>query len=567
MADDHPQGRASSISDRDMNPQEEAIFTQMMQEENDASGGDTALPSPPDGEPLHAENRQLTTPENDAVNADVQRLVDALIEGRILEAIQSPNLGPQELFAGRRAHRTLQEELNAVGENPTPWPQPFRWAGPRFTYHQRRPSSWETIDESSEDPSRDDGVPKNRVSKEKQRLTPFIQPALRINKDKEAQPQPRTPSPTAFRARDSTVVRSTPEEVIATFEDEAILFDLHKPQGPSTPSIHSTGSEFDESSPSFLKSVQAVVEGTPRRKDARSKPASAGLAVTGSGQLVEDTAVEVWLQGVADEPERVVNEPETITREPKPPAPPPLIARRRAFAVLQEDPGSSTPRKPSKVPVPASKALKDISNLRRPGPRANPSIAKETKLASKGLDDICNLRRPGYLAQNSFAKSQQTATSAKRAGLGPDHTGLGLALPPGDVGFARPTPPSKLPRRTTRNPKDLKAVPAEEQVTSLFSFEPSAERRAHFGFALARLEGRAPPRTPSPVHRFANPPGWFGDHVEIEQKPRPTHRPAPVRDPVRATAVDEVAMLMEEAELDAEIERLVLEEMMEARNR
>ena len=126
---------------------------------------------------------------------------------------------------------------------------------------------------------------------------------------------------------------------------------------------------------------------------------------------------------------------------------------------------------------------------------------KNTTLG-KALRDVSKLRRPGYLQHNSFAKIDKTAADQTRP------VNSLLAKTPfgggADTGSIR---------------SDTRAI------SPLLMSDELSNRAADFDFALARLEGRVPPREMSPIRRYADKSGIYGDDVEIENAQLLPHQP------------------------------------------
>ena len=198
--------------------------------------------------------------------------------------------------------------------------------------------------------------------------------------------------------------------------------DFNKPLPISTPSIHSAGSDLDCTSPLFEKSFEGFIRETSR-DILRSENAGQDSSSSGTRERISD-----WLDRV--EPPSIAGERAAAT------------GKRQAFKVFQDKLLNRDTK-----PLTASKALKDVSNL----------------------------RRLGYLHHNSFAQTSHKHPSSQKSTL-------------------------QDPNRT-----------------------------AHFGLALARLEGRAPPRQYSPIRRYADTTGVYDPDVLVESRRLRPCQPVPTR--------------------------------------
>ena len=284
-----------------------------------------------------------------------------------------------------------------------------------------------------------------------------------------------------------------------------IPFDFNKRTRASTPSVHSNGSELDTSSPLFRKTCERI-----RQETYAEPPESSFQRVSPKFSLLDE------------------------------------------WAFVSEPPGKSSPEvRESEVTSNAGRAFGVFEDRRR-GETSSKKNGKQA-VRSKALKDISNLRRPGYLQFNSFAKVAKSSN---------DQTGAAVPATASSVGFGGATDPesrrayikSKWPElleeagngRTAeptrldgaarrRNeqaigrPIDRSHYSLSHVRTSLADSLPNADpvRQAHFDLALARLEGRALPPAPSPIRRHADTATLFDRDVQIEG----SHGPLPLRGP------------------------------------
>ena len=145
---------------------------------------------------------------------------------------------------------------------------------------------------------------------------------------------------------------------------QPIRLDFNKPLGASTPTIHSSSSELDTSSPLFGKSCKRILRDTyaepPNSEFQRELP-----------ELPERSQLDEW--AFVYEPRNEISPEARQLQSPS--------TTRKAFGVFEDvSNGESSSRR-----------------LKKPAARL------------KALNDISNLRRPGYLQFNSFAKDANTA--------------------------------------------------------------------------------------------------------------------------------------------------------------
>ena len=279
-----------------------------------------------------------------------------------------------------------------------------------------------------------------------------------------------------------------------------IPLDFNKPRGMQTPSITSNGTEADRSSPLYGKSTPAWLH------EPRGESAEASSDGNASLEPRLKHSVSSWLESVEPLPRAKLTK-----NQDKP---------ERAFGVFNDH---------------GPRGGLDSEEI----PRDNP--------AARALKDISNLRRPGYLAHNSFADSKPAATGQKRIlpSRSPAKTFGGAMDPESRRGFIESRWPGLLSQ-----PIDISAAEAPEAHEGLHGevekfpvlaithdatsaaqqpVHPDPIRAANFELALARLEGRAPPGRYSPIKRYAAKKGDYGSSVEVEHRPWPIREPKPTR--------------------------------------
>lgn len=169
-----------------------------------------------------------------------------------------------------------------------------------------------------------------------------------------------------------------------------------------------------------------------------------------------------------------------------------------------------------------------------PEPRAPPNSAASPATSSNGEssgDALCPPKSPASLAISSNGGSSGGAPC-------PPNSRASLASPSNaelsrdDDEVRVPYHGGPLPRLEAGLPKSPSpAAIAVNQATAAEGDAPpehDSERAAKGAFALARLEGRVLPQPSSPIRRFVDPSGEYGDDVEVEFHPEFGH-PKPRR--------------------------------------
>ena len=561
--------------------------------------------------PFQEIERQLTTSENEAMNAHVQQIVDVSAQRGPFQAMLDPQIGDQHIFVNAAASNhfpTVRRRESAL----VPREELFRNTASRLAGLRRRSSSseWETIDSVFEESNNEnlesvEPLPKGKQGAEtilakairKTQIPPWM--AYHLNKAKQ---RPSDLLPTAARVKEYKK-QDSPQDFVSQISLEPKIIIHAGDNGPelypispipidysrayvsrpNTPSIRSNGSELDCSSPLFLKSCEAAVRGN------RDSSKVCGETPT----FRPDTRILKWLESIdisADlEPEcqeGIDTKADIESREAfhndaeskiEDLGVHPFKFPQRAFEVLQDDHVRNGPRNqsPSGIAVPSLKTLKDISNLRRPGYLAKTSFAtpkpaparrsiprlggpilptpikkahaqpqnmalrtarQPACVSSERLTQLLNsLRWQGQITSMfSFEPSIERHDHFEYAlACLEGRVPLYVACKPTNVRFQRLTPLQKrIQRRALQRDFAVARALVEranELTTSTFSFEPDEERRKHFEFTLARLEGRVGPRTPSPIRRFVHPGGYYGEHVEWEKRPTRMARPVAKR--------------------------------------
>ena len=284
-----------------------------------------------------------------------------------------------------------------------------------------------------------------------------------------------------------------------------IPLDFNRRIRASTPSVHSTGTEMDTSSPLFRKSCERI-----RRETYAEPPES-----TFQRGSLKHSQLDEW--AFVLEPRDV---PSPDARETKAPN-----STGRAFGVFEDGPNGESSSKQTEKPAIRSKALKDISNLRRPGYLHSNSFAKDANLA----DTQKSTAVPATASSFGFGGaadpiSRRAYIKSKWPGLLEDPNNGSMAEPPRLDGAARRRNEQAIGHPIDRSHYSLSHVRTSVADSSL-NADPA--RQAHFDLALARLEGRALPPPPSPIHRHPDSAALFDWDIQTEG----SHRPLPLRGP------------------------------------
>lgn len=284
-----------------------------------------------------------------------------------------------------------------------------------------------------------------------------------------------------------------------------IPLDFHKPLRTSTPSIHSNGTEQDTSSPLFQKSCERI------RRDAYAEPPQSTFerGVPGTSQLDEWAFVSEPRGG-----------PSHKARESKVSSNP-----ERAFGVFKDASNGESSSKDFGKRAVRSKALKDISNLQRPGYLKFNSFANDVDLKKGETRRIVSATASSVGFEGALdPESRRAYIKSKWPELLKDHATVNMTEPDQLDGVARRRNEQAIGRPLDNSHYSLSHVRTSMADSSL-NVDPV--RQAHFDLALARLEGRALPPPPSPIRRHPDSAALFDRDILIEG----SHRPLPLRGP------------------------------------
>ncbi|KAM0798418.1 hypothetical protein BDR22DRAFT_974662 [Usnea florida] len=271
----------------------------------------------------------------------------------------------------------------------------------------------------------------------------------------------------------------------------------------STPSVHSNGSELDTSSPLFRKSCERV------RRDTYAVPPESTFE---RGYSQESRLDDEWAF-VTEPPD---NSPKESTESKA------LAGKGRAFGVFDDAEIGTSSRAVEKPDIP-TKALKDISNLRRPGYLQFNSFAKEAKSTKNSRDTVVPITASSAGFEGAPDPDSRRAYIKKKwPGLLQDHNNT--PEPPQLDGVARRRNEQAIGHAIDTSHYSLSHVRTSMADSSL-NIAPA--RQAHFDLALARLEGRALPPPRSPIQRYPDSAALFDRDILVEG----SDRPLPLRGP------------------------------------
>ena len=291
-----------------------------------------------------------------------------------------------------------------------------------------------------------------------------------------------------------------------------IPLDFHTPLRTSTPSIYSNGSELDTSSPLFGKSCERIL------RDTYAQPPES----TFQRESVEYSQLDD-LASIAEPCD--APSPEACEANA-------FDSARRAFGVFQDDLNGVSVSKITDRSTTRSKVLKDISNLRRPGYLQFNSFAKDAKSATNQVVTATTGLEPLVDFEGASGLESRRIYISKRWPMLLDDRGNGssLELPRLD-GAARRRNEQEIGRPIDTSLYALSHVRTSETKSPL---AVSPTRQAHFDLALARLEGRALPPPPSPIHRYPDWAAIYDRDIRIEGG----YRPLPIFGPMPSKHAD-----------------------------
>ena len=295
-----------------------------------------------------------------------------------------------------------------------------------------------------------------------------------------------------------------------------IVLDFDKLLRRSTPSIHSNGTEMDTSSPLFRKSCQRILQ--------ESYAEAPGLVVQPKSR--ENSLPDEWA---------FVSEPRDAT-SPRMDVPDAASSTGRVLGVFRDDVNEESSSKKAGKSALRSKVLKDISNLRRPGYLQFNSFAKDTKATATKASTAAPTAAPSTSFEGAATSEARRAyIKEKWPALSADRSNSSMEAPPRLDGAARRRNEQAIGRPVDESLYSLSG--ADSTVADVPLDDAKARRQTHFDLALARLEGRAlppsPSLSPSPIHRYPDWAALYDLDVHVEGG----HRPLRLREPMPSRSV------------------------------
>lgn len=446
-------------------------------------------------------SRLLSDEENEQMNRKIDRLIAAIDDRRPIHFAPDAETGEVEIFADHYDQESDQDKRELeqnIATSPENFGRIIRFdnvirsnQNPYSLQYATSSDSWASTDSkksSSNAWERAVAVANIRFALEHGRLV------------KEAAVLRQRP----FRGSDMKIEAPRGRRLVRT-AISPIPLDFNKPLRTSTPSIHSNGSELDTSSPLFRMSCERMYRDMYAEPPAsifqRGPPESSPL----------DECVSV------SEPP---GEDSAETREPKMSG-----TTGRVFGVFEDGRNGEPSSKGNGKLAIRSKALKDISNLRRLGYLRFNSFAKDAKSSNNQADTTVSATSSSTgIGGATDLEPRRAYIKSKWPGLLEDPGNASMEVSLGLDGVARRRNEQAIGRPIDRLHYSLSHMRTSTADSSL---NANPIRQAHFDLALARLEGRALPPPPSPIHRHPDSAALFDCDIRGEG----THRPLPLRGP------------------------------------
>ena len=448
------------------------------------------------------QSRFLTEEENQALNQKIDRLVAVIQAGRQLRFSPDSHTGNVNISIAH-ARSDSDDGRSNVEADIVPSPESFGNVLRTSGGCQRIPSPSSVSFDSTEaseimrnfSSSAWESAPTPAENRSAVEHVPEAQIPPPVRKDISGQVRG------AIR-RDGTYITYWDKNDVKVAPVASIPLDFNKPPRTSTPPIHSTGSDLDRSSPLFERSLQALM-----RQTSRDLPSS------------EDGSQAPWSSGIGDSVFDWLRRVET----------PPIwgkytdaARKRQDFNIFQDGGKHEKALKGQRKPLTASEALKDVSNLRRPGYLQYNSFA-QTSQVNKSIGNSARPTKSGPQIQPfqgaTDAESRRSFIEAKWPVLMSNHNSRKKERP----ATPHPNSPDKI-HSTAHIRRRRRKYPSPQE-----SRLRDPKRNADFDLALARLEGHAPPQQYSPIRRYADETGLYGPEVLVERRRLCHHQPVPMR--------------------------------------
>ncbi|KAI4149994.1 MAG: hypothetical protein L6R39_002379 [Caloplaca ligustica] len=315
-----------------------------------------------------------------------------------------------------------------------------------------------------------------------------------------------------------------------------VPLNYYKPPNVATPSVSSNGSRSDLSSPQrYVPTWQATSIARPTYAIGSERPAT---ALTGGNlwspeatpsEEGSSTKVRAWLrkgkeiesgrQEKHSRPMRWLGQMKDAFSGKKRSA---LQESRTAIGVYRDKPSISSDKWATRPTGPPENVLRDLTNVRQPGYLERNSFAQE-----KATHEIARRRtkvpakvttqpspRPVHPLAQTYVKAYGPQTELSHRSAGQSAAASTQTALRGHV--ANKSPPTVQPNcQESSRASTVKPVHPEE-------LHPDVAR------ALARLEGRGPPPSSTPIQRWRDDRDTYGGDVEVELGKLRLDAPQPV---------------------------------------
>lgn len=326
-----------------------------------------------------------------------------------------------------------------------------------------------------------------------------------------------------------------------------VKLDYNKSPCCRTPSIHSRGTEQDCSSPLFIKSCKTMLEDAYHNYP---DPENENFVVQESSSSSADISSQIsdWLDNIIVPP----------------PADSSLLFKERILDFEVWHDSSVYSSKSGSGRAISLAALKDITNLHRPGylqhnsfaqaPEAFSKVPVYTKTSIKSTEESDNaeyrpVESPKQVAsvfenfstlyevvKNKSGEEKEQCLENYFRGCwepsmpirGTEETGTIIVRDFASISQIE-TASSQLKVRERNVASLLQVSKCSVPNPAAGSLDKDPERDESIRFALARLEGRVSPPPPSPIVRYVDPSGVYNDAVTFEGHRIPLCHPTPLR--------------------------------------
>ena len=242
-------------------------------------------------------------------------------------------------------------------------------------------------------------------------------------------------------------------------EISPIPIDYSKARGIATPSVYSQRSSFDKSSP-VLGKTRKISDRKLRQLSPRQKLKAASLHMLNQDRVSWRTRIVAWIRNVAS--------PGSDTRTSS-------SRSARSFKVWSGRDSTELSRKrQGRVFGP-----EDVHEIQEYERKAREKLRRAGKApaSKKALKDVTNLRRPGYLDYNSFFKDSQGSVPVRSSTTVLNASDLPEGIPTYDSAsvFARANWPNPLAQHPPGGREHIEATRAVLEVFTIDDSPPDKQ--------------------------------------------------------------------------------------------